>query len=215
MREFETELRLLVDLYLSVKKWIIDAEEFDARLESNIAAIKEMRDALDHVIRFIARYLEGASDGDREYLELQLQKAHSHIYRAGYDSLDGVIVSVLARIQEEYLAEIPVDSIRDVLPEYWREYRPRLEEIREKASEYRAQKDIGEINGERFSAYQGDALEALRIGKKISDAQASLQEHKQRTEEEALEAKRKEWAIKYVVPVGAAIAGAVATWLLS
>lgn len=215
MREYETELRELIDLYLSVKKWIIDAEELDARLESNIAAIKEMRDALDHVIRFIARYMDGSPDGDRDYLVLQIQKAHGHIYRAGYDSLDGVIVSVLARIEEEYLADIPVSSIRDVMPEYWREYRPRLEEIREKASGYRAQKDIGEINGERFGAYQNDALDALKIGKKIRDAQAGLQDHKLRTEEAERQAKRKEWMVKYLVPLAAAIVGSLVTWLLT
>lgn len=152
MHGFEARLRELVELYLSVKRWILDAEELDARLESNIAAIKEMRDALDHLMRFIARYLEAKPEEHQEYLNLQIQKAHGHIYRAGYDSLDGVIASVLVRIQEEYLADLPPESIRDVLPEYWREYRPRLEEIRERAAGYRAAKDIGEVNGERFEA---------------------------------------------------------------
>lgn len=215
MREFEKELKELVALYLQIKQWIINAEELDARLESNIAAIKEMRDVLDHVIRFIARYLDGSQDGDKDYLNLQIQKAHGHIYRAGYDSLDGVIVSVLARIEEEYLAEIPATTIRDVMPEYWKTYRPRLEEIRENASKYRAQKDIGEINGERFSTYQNDALEALKIGKKIRDYQVSLQDHLKRTQNEEREARKKEWAVKYLVPFGTAVIGALLTWLLT
>jgi hypothetical protein len=215
MEEYKEELKGLVDLYILVKKWIIDAEELDARLESNVAAIKEMRDALDHVIRFISRYMEGSSDNDREYLVLQIQKAYGHIYRAGYDSLDGVIVSVLARIEEEYLADIPVSSIRDVLPEYWREYRPRLEEIREKASEYRAQKDIGHVNGELFGAYQNDALDALKIGKKIRDAQVGLQDHKLRSEKAERQSKRKDWLVKYIVPLSAAIIGSLLTWLLT
>lgn len=211
MHGFEARLRELVELYLSVKRWILDAEELDARLESNIAAIKEMRDALDHLMRFIARYLEAKPEEHQEYLNLQIQKAHGHIYRAGYDSLDGVIASVLVRIQEEYLADLPPESIRDVLPEYWREYRPRLEEIRERAAGYRAAKDIGEVNGERFEAYQKDALEVLRIGKMIRDAQVGLQDHKLRTEK----AKEKEWIVKYLVPLGAAIFGAFVTWLIS
>ena len=207
----------LVDLYTGVKSFILKAEELDARLESNIAVIKEQRDALDHVMRFIGRCLKNdfeESEKDQDYISLQIDKACGHLYRAGYDSLDGIIASVTVRIRDDYLREVPLESIRDVMPEYWSDYVPKLDEIKIKAGKHREQKDIGDSNGESFAAYQEIALDALRIDNAIRDKRAALQDHIKKAEEDANTRQKKEWKERYLIPAGTAILGAVAGWLL-
>jgi hypothetical protein len=211
------DLLRLVDLYTGVKSFILKAEELDARLESNIAVIKEQRDALDHVMRFIGRCLKNdfeESEKDQDYISLQIDKACGHLYRAGYDSLDGIIASVTVRIRDDYLREVPLESIRDVMPEYWSDYVPKLDEIKIKAGKHREQKDIGDSNGESFAAYQEIALDALRIDNAIRDKRAALQDHIKKAEEDANTRQKKEWKERYLIPAGTAILGAVAGWLL-
>ena len=218
MKSHSEDLLRLVELYTGVKSFILKAEELDARLESNIAVIKEQRDALDHVMRFIGRYLQNEfeeSEKDQDYISLQIDKACGHLYRAGYDSLDGIIASVTVRIRDDYLKEVPLESIRDVMPEYWSDYVPRLDEIKIKAGNHREQKDIGDSNGESFAAYQKIALDALRIDNAIRDKRAALQDHIKKAKKEQREAKRKEWAVKYLVPIGTAVVGSLLTWLLT
>lgn len=218
MKSHSDDLLRLVNLYTEVKSFILKAEELDARLESNIAVIKEQRDALDHVMRFIGRCLRNDfedNDEDEKYISLQIDKACGHLYRAGYDSLDGIIASVSVRIRDDYLREVPLESIRDVMPEYWSDYVPKLDAIKIEAGKHREQKDIGDSNGESFVAYQRIALDALRIDNAIRDKRAALQDHIRKTEEDVAKRKQKEWKVRYLVPFGTAIVGAVAGWLLS
>lgn len=218
MKSHSDELLRLVDLYTEVKSFILKAEELDARLESNIAVIKEQRDALDHVMRFIGRCLRNdfeENEKDQEYISLQIDKACGHLYRAGYDSLDGIIASVTVRIRDDYLREVPLESIRDVMPEYWSDYVPKLDEIKIKAAKHREQKDIGDSHGESFAAYQRIALEALRIDNAIRDKRSALQDHIKKAEEEHCEAKRKKWVVQYLIPLAAALIGALASWILT
>ena len=218
LKTHSKELLRLVELYVTVKSFILKAEELDARLESNIAVIKEQRDALDHIMRFIGRCLQSdfeCKEEDEEYLSLQIDKACGHLYRAGYDSLDGIIASVTVRIREDYLKDVPLASIRDVMPEYWSEYVPRLDEIKLKAGEHREQKDIGDSNGESFAAYQELALDALRIDNAIRDRRAALQDHIGKAEDDADRKKKKEWKVRYLIPIIASVVGALAGWLLT
>lgn len=213
MDRYADEIRELVELYAQVKKFVLRAEELDARLESNIAVIKEQRDALDHVMRFMGRFLRGDSEEDEErdrYVTLQIDKARGHLYRAGYDSLDGIIASVMIRIKEEYLKDVSLDSIRDVMPEYWTEYLPRLDEIKLKAGEHREQKDIGDSNGESFAAYQDLALNALEISVAIRDKRKALSEHGSQLKRKH----RRELIIRVGVSIVSVVVGAIIGRLL-
>lgn len=198
---FASDLESLVTLYVEVKKLILEAEELDARLESNIAVFKEQRDALDHLMRAFGKMFSDGSSTDTKYLLHQIDKAKGHLYRAAFDALDGIVVSSSARIREEYLKDISPGAIQSVMPEYWNDYLPRLEKLRDDAAHHRAKKDVGDLCGDNFTGYKITAFEVLSICNNISSKLSALREYEQRLTENEARINKRTLFYKYIYPI--------------
>ncbi|MGA9451420.1 MAG: hypothetical protein WBW41_08770 [Verrucomicrobiia bacterium] len=95
----QERLKELTLIYAQAKQIILRAEELDPSFRSNVMVIKELRDSNDHIMRlFYEWFITGAKD--EEYMLAQIDKARGHIFRAGYDAIDGVVVGYKVRAVE-------------------------------------------------------------------------------------------------------------------
>lgn len=174
----QSSLQEILRVYTTTKRLVLRAEELDAENRSNISVFKEQRDALDHLMRALAKHLEGSEQDD--YIPLQIDKAKGHLYRASYDSVDGIVVSTKIRI-EEMLKGVSNESISAVLPSYWSEILPRIDSISEKIAQHRELKDVGDLTGDHLDEYLRDAEDLSDIGHRIASCIHAMQEHGKRT----------------------------------
>src|SRR6185503_19343100 len=93
----ETRLKEVVSIYSKAKQMILLAEELDPSFRSNIMVIKELRDSHDHFMRLFDELLS-SHPPDETYLLAQLDKSRGHIFRAGYDAIDGIVVSYKIKV---------------------------------------------------------------------------------------------------------------------
>ena len=86
-------------IYVQTKALIITAEETDPKVSSSIAIIREQRDALDHLMRVIS---DGYAQQPRgvAYCQENTEKAIGHFYRAAYDALDSLAISLNSRLRQ-------------------------------------------------------------------------------------------------------------------
>ena len=82
-------------------------------------------------------------------MKLNLNKAFGHVYRAGYDTLDLTTLFLQQYIAKE-IARFSLETINSVFPEYYKDIRPSLEEIKDEIGKKRRQKDVGDHNCENF-----------------------------------------------------------------
>jgi hypothetical protein len=136
------DLKDAVQLYLQVKELIMLAEELDPEYRSNLLPIREMRDALDHIMRVHAEDLsdEKRTNGEK-YIQMQIDKAVGHFCRAGYDSADGIIVGYKLRFVKA-LSGISSDAMTAVYPDYYEDYE-KFDILIFQSVENRKKKDIG------------------------------------------------------------------------
>ncbi len=84
---------------------------------------------------------ENYTADNKEYILENLDKAIGHMYRATYDIFDWLSINLRSQIIEEmkpYSAEI----IEKVIPQYYTDYRSKIDQITEKISELRQKKDV-------------------------------------------------------------------------
>lgn len=154
MREAEkytADFRQLVALYARTKKLILTAEQFDPESRSNISVFKEQRDALDHIIRSVGAILEPSEGKDEKYVRLHFEKATSHLYRAAYDSLDGIGISCKMRLKDT-MDGVSNEAIGAVFPKYWENVRE-FDTLQEKIADHRNAKDVGELTKDNPEEY--------------------------------------------------------------
>jgi hypothetical protein len=160
-------LRRLVILYSRTKRFILQAEETDRESRANIAIFKEQRDALDHIMRALNRAFNDPPDhSNAEYVEAQFDKAWGHLFRAAYDSLDGVDVSFKLRL-EEAMRGVSNDAISAVYPEYYTKVHPEMFELQKQIAEFRSTKDVHKSTFEDLDAYCGSVERLAELTKQI------------------------------------------------
>ena len=87
----------LVKDYFVVKELIIKAENLEKEKRLPINAINELRNALDHIMRVLAKEFK-VYDGNVN-IQQNLIEALEHIYRAGYDACDVIAITLLEEIE--------------------------------------------------------------------------------------------------------------------
>ncbi len=91
-------------------------------------------------------------DYDSKYVELNLNKALAHVYRAGYDTLDRTTLFL-----RKYIADgmeiFSLETINSVFPEYFKDIKPEIEELTDVIVKRRIEKDVGDQNFENFQKY--------------------------------------------------------------
>jgi hypothetical protein len=138
--EFE-KLKEIAELYQVIKPIIIYSEEIDSYSNSNLQVIKELRDAFDHIIRVITIKTGVKSNNKSDYTMLNIEKSIGHVYRAGFDALDGLVISLKEDILE-MLKRYKSDIIVSIIPNYWK-YRQEINQISITTAECRQNKDSG------------------------------------------------------------------------
>ncbi|ESQ17436.1 MAG TPA: hypothetical protein DDY14_04910 [Chromatiaceae bacterium] len=171
------QFRELALLHRDAKALILYSEEIDPDSRSNLQTIKELRDALDHLMRvMLARMapeegLDGADDG---YCEKNLQKAVGHVFRAAFDALDGTLLSLRERIRDT-LEGYEVQVIRDVIPDYW-QHKKELDKLTEAVASHRGRIDVGKDVGETLNRYIDDVEKFKVFHRTLLDAGPTLDE---------------------------------------
>jgi hypothetical protein len=197
--ERETLLRL-VDLYVQVKTLVLYSEEIDPHSKSNIQTIKEFRDAFDHTMAAFHKKLHhvGGVEDEASFSE-NIDKAIGHVFRAGFDALDGTQISLKEMIEatvRPYSAAI----LTEVLPNYWNLKRE-IAKIGESFAKHRAAKDLSSNIVGVIEAYIVDVDRLKVIHEQISLAANAFHECSIR----AARSNRKDRAYKLIVRVAAGL----------
>lgn len=159
--------RELVQLYFKVKRYIIDSEKASAGSKLSMPAINELRSALDHDMRTqsVLHGFPAPTDGglsEMEYCETNISKAMGHVFRAGYDALDVISLS----IAEDVLKTRDTFSrtaLVTVFPNYSDEIRLPFEAATEICGEAKARKDVeADGSGQKHFARYEQAIEDLK-----------------------------------------------------
>ncbi len=161
------------------------AEEIDTEKRTHFQPINELRHAFDHLMRIFAAKLEiNKPEEVEEYTKTNFEKVIGHVYRSVYDSLDWISINLRVKIGTE-LEGFSTEAIQAVLPDYYSEIRPYVEEANEKISRLRASKDVVNINeGGDIQDYLEIVKTLRRYHKQILKAKPALIEYQKKHEKE-------------------------------
>ena len=160
----QSELIIFASLYRDAKIIILYAEEVDPTNSANIQIVKELRDALDHLMRLFLNKVNPDSDENGTYGLAQIDKAIGHVYRAAFDALDGTVLSLKTKIND-CLVKYDKRVIKEVLPSYW-EVKALLNTLCSQISENRSNKDQHcpvRFLHEQFPGFVDSACQADRV----------------------------------------------------
>jgi hypothetical protein len=137
-------LRRLSSIYQRIKTVVLYSEEIDENSRSNIQIIKELRDSFDHILRvFINKFNLSEIERETDYNIKNLDKSLGHLYRASFDALDGVVLSLKEQIKctvQNYNHDVIVGVLGD---EYWK-LKTKLHKLDEDFTVSRSKKDSGD-----------------------------------------------------------------------
>ena len=125
--------------------------KLDPELKSSVAIIKELRDAFDHVMRYVGDYFAESPQG-LDYQEKQLDKVTGHVFRASYDALDTLSIALKLRLSKALKGKSH-DAITTVFPAYYSEHIAKLAQIDERIIESRRRKDVGGHSPDHLEDY--------------------------------------------------------------
>ena len=168
----------LINLYHEVKKLILYGEEADPEKRTHLQTINELRNSLDHLMRTFAFKFGLKPDETPEYVLMNMDKAIGHVYRAGYDALDWIVL-VQREIMEDSFNGVSHKAISEIFPEWYREIKPDLINLSDKISKIRADKDVIEKyrDPSEFNKYL-DVVDRLKEhSKKVVAIKPSLIEY--------------------------------------
>ncbi len=147
------EIKLLEQLckeYIKTKELVSKAEDIDRNSGANIQINKEFRDALSHLVRILGDILlvnGKKKKQESDYYAVNIDKAIGHIYRAGYDAIDGIAISLRENIN--ILSQFHASVITQVIPDY-AEKIERLDLFHESLVKHKQNKDIGNGSSKAF-----------------------------------------------------------------
>lgn len=154
----------IIELYQDLKYVTLLAEEFEwDDFKDFLQPVLEQRSALDHICRAMSVEVGMQNESDAgDYTSGNFEKAIGHLYRAFYDAAD-----MLSMILREKIIDVveghDIECITAVCPEYYKELRPRLEQISTEIAGARNSKDIKvEAAIDHVKSY-GNLLDELRI----------------------------------------------------
>lgn len=143
-----------------------------------IAPINELRSALDHIFKSI-----GNAKTKEETL-YELNECKEHLNRAGYDALE-LLVGNLGEQVAKQLNAYRSETLSAVFPEYFKEYKPRMLEIKELIAQLRAEKKND--TDKSFNEYFDQIEELVMINKAVSKVLPSLDEFENKRKKELTE----------------------------
>ncbi len=196
----------ILEKYSIIKEVYIECEETDPQLKSNLQPLNEFRAALDHIMKMMLVYF---NEDEKEVL-VQYDKLNSHLTRSFYDICDMLSINYRNKIID-ILDGYDVQVINTVIPEYYSQFKPTIEEISLRIVRYRTQKGTANSdNYERFNEYKDDVLKLKNIFLKISQSQSNLIEVKEKIESKEKKSNRKNlWLGALLGAIGSAMVAVV------
>jgi tetratricopeptide (TPR) repeat protein len=160
----EKILKELVELYCIVKDFLIYAEEID--MESTFIPSRfELNHALDHLMRvFAVKASIKETENERGYYLANLSAGSAHIYRAGFDIMDHITILLRGKIVDD-LKDFSPETIQKILPEYYTNIRPHIEDIGGKIAQLRISRDISKDT----STLYGSLMDYASLTKELED----------------------------------------------
>lgn len=177
---------ILCQIHILTKKYYILSEEINLHMATLVQPIKEQRDALEHIIRvYSALTLEDDSIVEKfsnvsidEYVRSNMEKAIGHEYRAFFDAIDYITISIRERIYNE-INNYSLKQIINVFPDY-EDFKKRLNELPEEIANMRIKKDVAGNMLEIAREYAQLADELLSLYKKLSKAVCRIETNKKK-----------------------------------
>jgi chromosome segregation ATPase len=204
----------IVRLQQEIKRLSVLAAENQIDSQEFLQPILEQRSALDHICRAKAAEtgLFSKAPGS-DYVEKQYDKAIGHLYRAFFDVADWLGLTIKEKILE-LATPYDADVIQDVMPEYYRDVRPRIEGLIQEVADIRSDKDIGQTNTsliKQVDEYAKKVRELLDMYAKLLPKVPALRECQRKRNKE----KSHKTGLKILEIVVTIILTAVTTWLFT
>ena len=206
----EAMWRKLVCVHNHAKALMLHAEEIDRNFENYLQPTLEQKHAYEHVARARAAELEIREGADEAYIIDCLRKALGHEYRAFFDVADWVGVRI-REIVMDLLHPFTNECISEVLPEYYKEMKPKIEWANKKIAEIRNEKDVSQNEQilPEINEYRAVIGELLKMQEIIAARMPSLVEYAKK--ERQGRSQRLVWEI--LLGVFTAAVGVFITWL--
>ncbi len=172
-------------VYRFVKELILFNEELDPTSNTFPQVLNELRNAYDHFNRVLAVKLNIDTTKKSGYEHKSLDKALGHIYRATWDNLDWLNINIREIITKE-LAPFSHDTINTVIPEYYRDIRPKMEAYLREVSSLRNKKDIESMKHNLVEDYTKIVENLKDYSNIIIDRKSSLIEYESKRKDDRI-----------------------------
>jgi hypothetical protein len=140
-----SEIRKLVPLYAKVKEVIL-LSEYEEGLQLPLASVNELRNCLDHIMRTLSELPD-------EQIEHELIEAKAHLYRAGNDAYEILVMHKLTSLHE-FQRKFDKQAIKEIYPNYFQVILPLVASAKIQLAKVRSLKpDLSEEEN-TFSAYE-------------------------------------------------------------
>ena len=207
--------KTIVQVHQQAKSLMLIAEELDPEFSTFVQPVRELRDALEHIVRAKAVETGIAPPPNNinkdDYIRTSYGKALGHEYRAFFDVADWLSMTIREKVlglMEDYSKE----TITNVVPSYYQEWRPAIEKVSIEIARIRDSKDIadkGKILSE-VQEYRDKIDELLEIHEQLLISIPALQEYSKKERKAAI--KDKIW--KVLIPIMVALAASTITALI-
>ncbi|MFA6102258.1 MAG: hypothetical protein WCV67_16490 [Victivallaceae bacterium] len=170
----------IIEIHNYTKGLFLWAEEIDPELKLFNQPNNELRNALEHIIRFKAGELGLTPNGDgdtEDYSAKSLDKALGHEYRAFFDTADWFSITLREKIINS-LAPYSISCIKEVLPDYYSRDRAAIDKICKDIAKIRDSKDVDRKNEvlREVTDYYAQISKLYEIWETIRDKEPSLNE---------------------------------------
>ena len=150
----------LCRIHVLTKHYVLLAEENGFQMKTFLQPLKEQRDAYEHLVRAYSKIID-SNERDMHYIISNLDKAIGHEYRAFFDSIDYLTLTIRERVYE-LVKSYSLDELKTLCPDYMIIKR-RLNNLPNEIAEYREKKDVGNNNMLLFAKQYGDLMERLLV----------------------------------------------------
>ena len=198
----------IFNLYNTIKWLYALCEETDPELKTNLQPLNEFRASLDHVMRIVA--IENLEEYREKDAIDESKKLKSHLRRAFFDVCDHVTINYRNKIIN-VLQDYSVDEIKEALPNYYSEIRPRLEQFSEEIALLRTERRFNSSQEEEdaITKYPDVVRELQGYYKTVMGAVPSLIEIRQKNDKQNEKKRKNDLFVQWIIPIGAVVIGAI------
>jgi len=201
--------------YAITKELLLFGEQVDPENRTLPQVINELRNCLDHIMRVVLFKLGLSKHNEANYVKINLDKAYGHVYRAAYDALDWISLTLKGRVIDE-LQGFSLDTIQAVLPEYFKEIKPRFEEIiTNEVTMLRMEKDVAQKSEENLVKYGQVVAELKRLFNLIINKKSALVEYQTRQVKSQRKQLIQSIIVKIIIAVVSGVAVGLVVWHLT